>query len=63
MSYYWFNRQSCTKQKKDTQKRKLLSIVSKIKKLEKKSQEIVIKTCEKKKKAKLKSIKGRGIKN
>ena len=64
MSYYWCNRQEILQKTKERySKKKLLSIISKIKKLQKKSQEIVVKTCQKKKKTKLKSIKRRGIKN
>ena len=64
MSYYWCNRQEILQKTKERySKKKLLSIISKIKKLQKKSQEIVVKTCQKKKKTKLKSIKKRNIKN
>ena len=64
MSYYWCNRQEILQKTKERySKKKLLSIISKIKKLQKKNQEIVVKTCQKKKKTKLKSIKRRGIKN
>ena len=48
------DKKSYKKQKKDTLKKKLLSSISKIKKLQKKSQEIVIKTCQKNKKDKIK---------
>ena len=64
MSYYLFNRQEILqKAKKHILKKKLLNIIYKTKKLEKKRQEIVIETCQKKKKIKLNSIKERGIKN
>ena len=64
MSYYLFNRQEILqKAKKTYSKKKLLSIIYKTKKLEKKRQEIVIETCQKKKRIRLKSIKRRGIKN
>ena len=64
MSYYLFNRQEILqKAKKHILKKKLLNITYKTKKLEKKRQEIIIETCQKKKKIKLNSIKERGIKN
>ena len=65
MSYYQFNRQEILRKakKKDTLKKKLLNIIYKIKKLSKKKQENVIKTCHKKKKIGLKSTKKRDIKN
>ena len=64
MSYYLFDRQEILqKAKKHILKKKLLNIIYKTKKLEKKRQEIVIETCQKKKKIKLNSIKERGIKN
>ena len=58
MNHYWFNRQEILqKAKENTQKKKLLSIINKTKRLQKKSQESVIKTCPKKKKTRLKRIK------
>ena len=58
MNYYWFNRQEILhKAKKNILKKKLLSIINKTKKLQKKSQESVTKTCHKNRKIKLKSIK------
>ena len=42
-------KKSCKKQKKNIRKKKLLSIMHKTKKLLKKSQESIIKTCHKKK--------------
>ena len=64
MNYYWFNKQEfLKKQKRNTAKKKLLSIMHKTKKLQKKSQESVIKTYHKKKKTGLKSTKETNIKN
>ena len=64
MSYYLFNRQEILEEaKKDIQKKTLLNIIQKIKKSEKKKQGIVIKTYQRKKKTKSKSIKRKGIKN
>ena len=64
MNYYWFNRHEILqKAKENYSKKKLLSIINKTKKLSKKSQDNVIKTCHKKKKTRLKSIKKRNIKN
>ena len=57
------DKKSYKKQKKDTLNEKPLSIIYKIKKLWKKKQEIIIKTCQKKKRTKSKSIKRKGIKN
>ena len=51
MSYYWFNRQEILQKGKERYSK------------EKAAAEIVIKTCQKKKKAKLKSIKKKDIKN
>ena len=56
-------KKSCKNQKKDTLKKKLLSIIYKTKKQQKKSQKIVTKTCQKKKKTRLKSIKDKGTSN
>ena len=64
MNYYWFNRQeTLQKAKKNILKKKQQSIMDKAMKLQKKSQENVIKTCRKKKKARLKSIKEKSIKH
>ena len=64
MSYYFFNRQEILeKAKKDIQKKNLLNIIYKTKKSLKKKQEMVIRTCQKKEKTKLKSIKRKCIKN
>ena len=64
MNYYWFNRQeTLQKAKKNILKKKQQSIMDKAMKLQKKSQENVIKTCRKKKKARLKSIKEKNIKH
>ena len=46
-------KKSCKKQKKNIPNEKLLSIIHKTKKLYKKSQESVIKTCHKKRKTRL----------
>ena len=54
MSYYWCNKQEIWQKAKERYSRE---------KPAEKSQEIVIKTCQKKKKTELKSIKRRGIKN
>ena len=64
MSYYWFNRQEILqKAKKRYSKEKAAEYYKQNKGVIKKSQTIVIKTCQKKKKSKLKSIKRGGIKN
>ena len=64
MNYCWFDRQEILQKAKERySKEKLLSIMHKTKKLNKKSQESVTKTCHKKKKARLKSIKEKNIKN
>ena len=57
MSYYWFNRLEILQKAKERYSKEKAADYYK------KSQEIVIKTCQKKKKTKLKSIKRRGIKN
>ena len=58
MNYYWFNRQEILQKAKEKySKKKLQSIIHKTKKLQKKSQESVIKTCYKKKKTTLRSTK------
>ena len=64
MTYYWFNRQEILQKAKERYaKEKAAEYYKQNKEVIKKSQEIVIKTCQKKKKTKLKSIKRRGIKN
>ena len=64
MSYYLFNRQEILeKVKKRYSKEKAAEFIYKIKKSEKKKQEIVTRTCHKKKKAKSKSIRRKSIKN
>ena len=64
MSYYWFNRQEILQEaKKDILKEKLLSIINKTKKRQKKSQKIDTKTYQKKKKTRSKSIKEKDISN
>ena len=64
MSYYQFNRQEILQKAKERySKEKAAEYYQQNKEAIKKSQEIVIKTCQKKKKTKLKSIKRRGIKN
>ena len=60
MSYHWFDRQETMQnEKKNIPKKKLLSIMHKTKKVWKKNQESIIKTCHKKKKTRLKSTKGK----
>ena len=65
MSYYWSNRQEIFQKAKERySKEKAAEYYKQNKEVIKEiSQEIVIKTCQKKKKTKLKSIKRRGIKN
>ena len=64
MNYYWFNRQEILQKAKEKySKEKLLSIINRTKKLQKKSQESIIKTCHKKKRTRLKSIKKKKKKN
>ena len=64
MNYCWFDRQEILQKAKERySKEKLLSIMHKTKKLKNKSQESVTKTCHKKKKTRLKSIKEKNIKN
>ena len=64
MSYYQFNRQEILhKAKERYSKEKAAEYYLKTKNLKKKRQEIVIETCQKKKRIKLKSIKKRSIKN
>ena len=64
MSYYQFNRQEILhKAKERYSKEKAAEYYLKTKNLKKKRQEIVIETCQKKKRMKLKSIKKRSIKN
>ena len=64
MSYYWCNRQEIMQKAKErNSKEKAAEYYKQNKEVIKKSQKIVIKTCQKKKKTNLKSIKRRGIKN
>ena len=64
MSCYWCNRQEILQKAKERySKEKAAEYYKQNKEVIKKSEEIVIKTCQKKKKTKLKSIKRRGIKN
>ena len=64
MSYYQFNRKEILhKAKERYSKEKAAEYYLKTKNLKKKRQEIVIETCQKKKRMKLKSIKKRSIKN
>ena len=65
MSYYWSNGQEIFQKAKERySKEKVAEYYKQNKEVIKEiSQEIVIKTCQKKKKTKLKSIKRRGIKN
>ena len=58
MNYYWFNRQEILqKAKENYSKEKAAEYYKQNKEAIKKSQESVIKTCHKKKKTRLKSIK------
>ena len=64
MGYYWCNRQEILQRAKERySKEKAAEYYKQNKEVIKKSQEIVIKTCQKKKKTKLKSIKRKDIKN
>ena len=64
MNYYWFNRpEILQKTRKNIPKKKQETITHKTKKLWKKSQDSVIKTCHKKKNTRLKSTKEKNIKN
>ena len=64
MNYCWFNRQEILqKANQKFSKEKAAEYYKRNKEAIKKSQESVIKTCHKKKKTKLKSIKKRNIKN
>ena len=64
MNYYWFDRQEILQKAKERySKEKVLSIMPKTKKLKKKSQESVIKTCHKKKETRFKRTKEKNIKN
>ena len=64
MNYYWFNRQEILQKAKEKySKEKTSEYYAQNKQAIKKSQESVIKTCHKKKKTKLKSIKKINIKN
>ena len=63
MSYYWFNKQEILQKAKEKySKEKAAEYYKQNKEAIKKSQESVIKTCHKKKKTRLKSIKEKGIK-
>ena len=62
MSYYWCNRQEILQKAKERYSKEKAAEYY-LQNKEKKSQEIVIKTCQKKKKTNLKSMKRRGIKN
>ena len=64
MSYYWFNRQEILQKAKERcSKEKSPEYYVQNKETIKESQESVIKTCRKKKKARLKSTKEKNIKN
>ena len=64
MSYYWFNRQEILQKAKERySKGKTAEYYKQNKEVIKENREIVIKTCRKKKKTKLKSIKRKDIKN
>ena len=64
MSYYQFNRQEILQKAKERySKEKAAEYYMQNKEVIKEGQKIVIKTCQKKKKTKLKSIKRRDIKN
>ena len=63
MNYYWFNRQEILqKAKGNYSKEKAAEYCKQNKEAKKKSQESIIKTCHKKKKTRLRSIK-KDIKN
>ena len=63
MSYYWFNRQEILQKAKERySKEKAVEYYTR-QVLYISSQESIIKTCHKKKKTRLKSIKEKGIKN
>ena len=64
MSYYLFNRQEILEKAKERySKEKAAEYYLQNKEVIKKKHEIVIRTCQKKKKTKSKSIKRKGIKN
>ena len=64
MNYYWFNRQEIfQKAKEKYSKEKAADYYKQNKEAIKENQESVIKTCQKKKKTRLKSIKEKNIKN
>ena len=64
MNYYWFNRQEILQKAKERySKEKAAEYYAQNKEVIKKSQESLIKTCHKKKKAILKSTKEKNIKN
>ena len=60
MSYYWFNRQDILQKAKEKYSKEN---AAEYYKQNKEVIKVVIKTCQKKKKTKLKSTKRRGIKN
>ena len=64
MSYYWFNWQEILQKAKERySKEKAAEYDAQNKESIKKSQESIIKTCHKKKKTRLRSIKEKGINN
>ena len=64
MSHYWFNRQEILQKAKERySKEKVAEYYLQNKEAIKESQESVIKTCQKKKTARLKSTKEKSIKN
>ena len=63
MNYYWFNRQEILQKAKERYSKEKAVEYYQTKKLKKKSQENIIKTCHKKQKTRLKSTKEKGTKN
>ena len=64
MNYYWFNRQEILQKAKEKySKEKAAEYYKQNKEDIKENQESIIKTCHKKKKTRLKSIKKRNMKN
>ena len=63
MSYYWFNRQEILQKAKERYSKEKAVEYYACQVLYISSQESIIKTCHKKKKTRLKSIKEKGIKN
>ena len=64
MSYYWFNKQEILQEAKERySKEKAAEYYKQNKEVIKQKSRNCYKTCQKKKKTKLKSIKRRGIKN